>query len=41
MAKEIAPFDVRIGKTVEAFFPVIREATAGELLYIYAYVEGP
>jgi DNA-directed RNA polymerase subunit RPC12/RpoP len=41
VAERIAPFDVRIGKTVEAFFPVIREATVGELLYIYAYVEGP
>jgi DNA-directed RNA polymerase subunit RPC12/RpoP len=41
VAERIAPFDVRIGKTVEAFFPVIREATVGELLYIYADVEGP
>jgi DNA-directed RNA polymerase subunit RPC12/RpoP len=39
VAEVIAPFDVRIGKTVEAFFPVIREATVGELLYIYADVE--
>jgi hypothetical protein len=39
VAERIAPFDVRIGKTVEAFFPVIREATVGELLYIYADVE--
>ena len=41
VAKEIAPFTVRSGKAVEVVFPVIREATAGELLYIYADVEGP
>ena len=41
VAKEIAPFTVRSGKAVEVVFPVVREATAGELLYIYAGVEGP